>query len=52
MVGMIAEGMTFKEILQDYPDLEMEDIHEALYFAAEALRERHLPLLSSLMRNP
>ena len=27
-----------------YPDLEAEDIREALLFAAEAVRERALPL--------
>ena len=27
-----------------YPDLEAEDIREALRFAAEAVRERELPL--------
>jgi uncharacterized protein (DUF433 family) len=44
VVGMIAEGMTEDEILQAYPDLEREDIREALRFAAEAVRERELPL--------
>ncbi len=42
---MIADGMTENEILDAYPDLEKEDIREALYFAAEAVRERELPLL-------
>jgi uncharacterized protein (DUF433 family) len=44
VVGMVAEGMTEAEILGAYPDLEAEDIREALRFAAEALRERELPL--------
>jgi uncharacterized protein (DUF433 family) len=44
VVGMIAEGMTETEILGAYPDLEGEDIHEALRYAAEAVRERALPL--------
>lgn len=43
IVGMVAEGMTFDEILAAYPDLEAEDIREALHFAAEAVRERELP---------
>ena len=30
IVGMAGEGMTEAEILQAYPDLEMEDIREAL----------------------
>lgn len=40
VVGMIAEGMTEAEVLDDYPDLEAEDIREALRYAAAALRER------------
>ena len=35
--------MTEDEILNAYPDLEREDIREALRFAAEAVRERELP---------
>lgn len=44
VVGMIADGMTEAEILEAYPDLEREDIGEALRYAAEAVRERELPL--------
>ena len=44
VVGMVAEGMTKPEILKAYPDLEPADIHEALQYAAEAVRERELPL--------
>ena len=46
VVGMVAEGMTEDEILKAYPDLEREDIREALQFAAEAVRERELPLVN------
>lgn len=46
VVEMVAEGMTSAEILKAYPDLEAEDIREALRFAAEAVRERELPMLS------
>jgi uncharacterized protein (DUF433 family) len=46
VIGMIAEGMSQKEILEAYPDLESKDIREALHFAAEAVRERELPLAS------
>ncbi len=44
VVAMVAEGMTRDEILDDYPSLERDDIQEALRFAAEAVRERDLPL--------
>jgi uncharacterized protein (DUF433 family) len=47
VVAMVAEGMPNTEILQVYPDLEMEDIREALRYAAEAVRERELPLVSA-----
>jgi len=43
---MLADRMTDREVLQALPDLEPEDIREALRFAAEAVRERELPLAS------
>ena len=45
VVGMVAEGMADQEILRAYPDLEPDDIRQALGFAAEAVRERELPLV-------
>ncbi len=45
IIGMIADGMSDAEILSAYPDLDQEDIREALLYAAEAVRERELPLL-------
>ncbi len=47
VVGMIADGMTEEEILGAFPDLEREDIREALQYAAEAVRERELPLVTT-----
>lgn len=47
VVDMVADGMTHKEILAAFPDLEAEDIEEALHFAAEAVRERELPLAAA-----
>jgi uncharacterized protein (DUF433 family) len=45
VVAMLADGLTEKEILHSYPDLEADDIRAALRFAAEALFERELPLI-------
>jgi uncharacterized protein (DUF433 family) len=45
VVAMIADGMAEAEILAAYPDLARDDIAEALQFAAEAMRERELPLV-------
>lgn len=37
--------MTEQEIVRAFPDLEYDDIREALQYAAEAVRERELPLV-------
>jgi uncharacterized protein (DUF433 family) len=44
VVSMVADGMTVDEICTDLPDLTPEDVAEALRYAAEALRERSIPL--------
>jgi uncharacterized protein (DUF433 family) len=45
VIGMIAEDMTHEEILTAYPDLEVDDIRQSLLYAAEAVREREIPLV-------
>ena len=47
VVGMVADGMGEEEMLAAYPDLELEDIREALRYAAEAVNERELPLVGT-----
>jgi uncharacterized protein (DUF433 family) len=47
VVGMVADGMSESEIVAAYPDLETEDVREAIRYAAEAVRERELPLAAS-----
>jgi uncharacterized protein (DUF433 family) len=47
VVGMVAEQMTVAEIVASYPDLQPEDVHESLLFAAESVRERALPLVTT-----
>ena len=44
VVGMLADGLSTDEVLDAYPDLEAADVQEALRYAAEAVRERELPL--------
>ena len=46
VLGMVADGMKTEEILHAYPDLEADDIREALQFAAESVLERELPLVA------
>jgi len=47
VVGMVADGMSDAEIFGSYPDLDVEDVREAMRYAAEAVRERELPLVAS-----
>jgi hypothetical protein len=49
---MVADGIGEPEIIAAYPDLEIEDVREAIRYAAEAVRERELPLLPANPANP
>jgi len=35
VLGWLAAGMTHEEIIEDFPDLTVDDIHAALGFAAD-----------------
>lgn len=39
LIGAIAHGATWEELLEGYPDLERDDIQEALAFAAMLAQE-------------
>ena len=47
VVGMVAESMTFDEIVADFPQLTPADIQDSLRYAAAAVDERRLPLSES-----
>ena len=40
IVGQVAYGASFEEVLADHPDLEREDIQQALEYAAWLTQER------------
>ncbi len=44
IVSMLAEGSSVSEVLADFPQLTAEAVSAALQFAADAVRERELPL--------
>ena len=46
VVGMAGDGMSEEQILKAYPDLTREDIRESLRYAAEAVREREIPMVT------
>lgn len=39
IVGQIANGATIEEVLADYPDLTVEDVKQALEYAAWLTQE-------------
>ena len=47
VLRMLAAGLSETWILEEYPDLESEDIREALRFAAATAMERDVPLPQS-----
>jgi uncharacterized protein (DUF433 family) len=47
VVDMVADGMSATEIVEAFPELEADDVTEALRYAAEAVRERELPLAAA-----
>ena len=47
VVNMVAEGMDTAQILGAFPDLESDDIRDAPKYAAEAVRERTLPMAAN-----
>ncbi len=47
VVGMVGEGIPDAEILAEFPDLQPEDSRQAIQFAALAVDERQLPLLTA-----
>jgi uncharacterized protein (DUF433 family) len=44
VVNMVANGMAAKDILEEYPDLQPEDIQQALKYAAFMTRHETCPL--------
>lgn len=38
MLDLMSAGMTFDELLEDYPDLEKEDLQACLLFASKLMK--------------
>jgi len=44
VLEILADNPSWAELQEDYPELEQEDIRQALAFAAELLADRVIPL--------
>ena len=47
IVGMVADGMSVPEILEAYPDLDSDDVAQALRYAAYLTKDREIELAHS-----
>jgi uncharacterized protein (DUF433 family) len=44
VLSYLSSGMTVDEVLTEWPELELEDIFQALGYAAWVMEERVVPL--------
>lgn len=44
ILDMLSGGMSVEDILEDYPQLQPEDIHACLAYGAEMARERYVEI--------
>ncbi len=44
LLDFLANGMTFEEILGEFPQLEVDDIKAAIAYGAEMARERYVEI--------
>ncbi|NIM13868.1 MAG: DUF433 domain-containing protein [Candidatus Aminicenantes bacterium] len=47
ILDFLADGMSFEEILDEYPTLTLEDIRAAIAYGAEMSRERFVEVKAS-----
>lgn len=47
VVNLVANGKPIEEILEEYPDLELDDIRQSLLYAAWLTQERVYPFKSA-----
>ena len=47
IVGMLADGMSVEEILDAYPDLQADDVAQALRYAAYLAKDKEIELAHS-----
>ncbi len=45
VINLVANGMSAKEIIEEYPDLEEEDIKQCLLYGSRLARDEHYVLV-------
>ena len=44
LLDLLASGMTMEEVLEEYPNLEPEDVRAAIAYGAEMSRQRYVDI--------
>ena len=44
VLSLVANGMTFQQIIEEYVDLEIEDVRQAVQYGAWLANHEHRPL--------
>jgi len=44
LLDYLADGMTFEEVLSEFPQIEVDDIKAAIAYGAEMARERYVEI--------
>ena len=47
ILAFLGSGHTIDELLREWPELQREDVHQALGYAAAAMDERLVPLVEA-----
>jgi uncharacterized protein (DUF433 family) len=50
ILSYLSSGMTMDEVLKEWPELELEDIYQALGYAAWAMQERVVLLEETIVK--
>lgn len=50
ILNLVANGKTTKEIIEDYPYVEPEDIQQSLMYAALLTREQVFPIIKEKVK--
>jgi uncharacterized protein (DUF433 family) len=50
ILGYLSSGLTMENILENWPELEIDDIYQALGYASWAMEERVIPLEETVIK--
>ncbi len=52
IINLVSRNLTPQQIIDEYPDLELEDIRQSLQYAAWLTREQVYPVVNQIEARP